>query len=65
MENNNDIYEGDFVIWKLKEGFDDAIITETDIEYYRKMKHISRDTTVLVVTTEGKVRDVHWPKKKG
>lgn len=61
----NDIYDGDFVIWKLKEGFDDAIITETDISYYKKQKLVSPDTTVIVVTSEGKVRDVHWPKKKG
>ena len=61
----NDIYEGDFVIWKLKEGFDDAIITESDISYYKKQKLVSPDTTVIVVTSEGKVRDVHWPKKKG
>lgn len=60
----NDIYEGDFVIWKLKEGFDDAIITESDISYYKKQKLVSADTTVIVVTSEGKVRDVHWPKKK-
>lgn len=61
----NDIYDGDFVIWKLKEGFDDAIITESDISYYKKQKLVSPDTTVIVVTSEGKVRDVHWPKKKG
>jgi len=63
MENN--IYEGGFVIWKLKKGYDKALITETDISYYKRQKHVSADTTVIVVDSKGKVRDVHWPKEKG
>lgn len=53
----------EFMMWKLKEEFDDAIITESDIEYYRKMNNIASWTTIFVQKSDGSIRDVYWPQR--
>jgi len=55
-----DLYDDDFVVWKLKDGFDDANITETDIQYYRTMRNLDEDTAIVIVTSKGKVRSLHF-----
>ncbi len=53
----------EFMMWQLKEEFDDAIITESDIEYYRKMNNIASLTTIFVQKSDGSIRDVYWPQR--
>jgi|OM-RGC.v1.036688428 hypothetical protein len=50
----------DFVVWTLKPDYDNAIITESDIGYYKKMKNIDRTASVVLKQSDGTLRDVFW-----
>ena len=54
MESDN------FVIWQLKKDFDRAIITESDMSYYRARKEVDPSTTVIVTTSERRVKQISW-----
>lgn len=50
----------DFVVWTLKPDYDDAIITESDIVYYKKTNNINRQTSVLLKRSDDTLREVFW-----
>lgn len=54
MESDN------FVIWQLKKDFDNAIITESDMSYYRARKEVDPSVTVIVTTSERRVKQISW-----
>lgn len=49
-----------FVVWTLKPEFDNAIITESDIAYYKKMKNINRSDSVVLKQSDDTLREVFW-----
>jgi hypothetical protein len=50
----------DFVVWTLKAHYDNAIITESDISYYKKMNNVDRNASVVLKQSNGTLRDVFW-----
>ena len=54
MESDN------FVIWQLKKDFDNALITESDMSYYRARKEVDPSVTVIVTTSERRVKQISW-----
>jgi hypothetical protein len=49
-----------FVVWTLKPEFDDAIITESDVVYYKKMKNLNRHDSVVLKRSDNTLREVFW-----
>ena len=54
MESDN------FVIWQLKKDFDNALITESDMSYYRARKEVDPSVTVIVTTSERRIKQISW-----
>jgi len=48
------------VVWTLKPECDDAIITESDVVYYKKMKNLNRHDSVILKRSDNMLREVFW-----
>ncbi len=49
-----------FVVWTLKPEYDNAIITESDIAYYKRMNNINRYDSVVLKQSDDTLREVFW-----
>mgnify|MGYP001079219597 CR=1 FL=1 len=47
-----------FAVWKLKPNFDAAIISETDIVYYKNKYNVPQDAAIVILKSDGTVRDI-------
>jgi len=56
--------KNDFAVWELKADYDKAIITESDITYYKRQRGISAATAVIITTSKKTVRKVFWPESQ-